>query len=149
MQKTAEKLRYKNLVPDALWVRLVSRIRKDHPEVDEALAERIMNETLAFIHACANGVATRLAPSPSVDIGWHTFILYTKSYTEFCETHAGKYIHHEPSDIPEVEFDGGSPRETVEVLKRNGYSVDEQLWLKSDGNCFPPCCWQSDCQSRP
>lgn len=35
--------------------------------------------------------------SPAVDSLWHQFILFTRSYTEFCLEFLGRYLHHEPA----------------------------------------------------
>ena len=31
-----------------------------------------------------------------IDNMWHTFILYTKDYIDFCNQHFGEYLHHQP-----------------------------------------------------
>lgn len=36
-----------------------------------------------------------------LDDYWHEFILYTKSYMDFCEKYFGRYIHHYPYDSHE------------------------------------------------
>lgn len=36
-----------------------------------------------------------------LDDYWHEFILYTKSYTDFCNNYFGRYIHHYPYDVHE------------------------------------------------
>ena len=33
-----------------------------------------------------------------LDDMWHTFLLFTKEYQEFCLTHFGYFIHHSPLD---------------------------------------------------
>jgi hypothetical protein len=35
-------------------------------------------------------------PLLEIDKMWHSFILCTKEYTDFCHHFFGKYIHHEP-----------------------------------------------------
>lgn len=40
--------------------------------------------------------------SPKVDMVWHTHILYTKDYKNFCNEVFGEYIHHTPSD--QIDF---------------------------------------------
>ena len=40
------------------------------------------------------GVQT--SPSRVVDEAWHKFLLYTKQYDTFCQTAAGRLIHHDP-----------------------------------------------------
>src|SRR5215510_12354610 len=44
-----------------------------------------------------------------IDDMWHTFILFTRDYTDFCTRHFGQYIHHQPvtdevTAIPEKEL---------------------------------------------
>ncbi|MFD6355072.1 glycine-rich domain-containing protein [Nocardia tengchongensis] len=38
-----------------------------------------------------------------VDETWHQFILFTRQYTDFCQSFFGRYIPHSPSNAPEVE----------------------------------------------
>jgi len=44
--------------------------------------------------------------NPEVDEVWHTFILFTREYAEFCQAAFGTFIHHVPrtsrSAIPEA-----------------------------------------------
>lgn len=35
-------------------------------------------------------------PSPIVDEVWHSFILFTKNYHDFCSRFLGGYMHHSP-----------------------------------------------------
>ena len=37
-------------------------------------------------------------PTPEVDASWHTFILFTKEYENFCRRFFGKFIHHTPDE---------------------------------------------------
>ena len=37
-----------------------------------------------------------------MDDMWHSFILWTKQYQEFCETYLGRFIHH-PTEMPVFE----------------------------------------------
>lgn len=32
-----------------------------------------------------------------IDDMWHTFILFTQDYSNFCNDHFGRYIHHQPT----------------------------------------------------
>jgi hypothetical protein len=43
-----------------------------------------------------------LAPSNKIDMAWHTFILYTRPYREFCNEVFGHYVDHypDPSGAP-------------------------------------------------
>jgi hypothetical protein len=39
-----------------------------------------------------------------VDEAWHQFILFTRQYMDFCHRYFGRYIPHNPSNAPKVEF---------------------------------------------
>jgi hypothetical protein len=125
----------RDLVPTPLFRRLVSRIVLDH-QLDHQLAERIMTEALAFLRACGANPDVPLSPSLQVDIGWHTFILYTREYAEFCQRVAGRFIHHLPDD---EDTDGADDlsgvdeaalvrQRTLAALAAAGHTVDLDLW---------------------
>lgn len=121
------ELTNKGLISGQLWDRLVDRIVKDE-SVERPLAERIMDQALGFLRLVSIDPTTSYSPSPLVDIGWHTFILYTREYALFCDRVAGFFIHHAPSDIPGKDYGTGRAISTVEALRRHGLTVDEMLW---------------------
>lgn len=45
-------------------------------------------------------------PSLVADDLWHTFILFTKDYREFCEKSFGKIIDHEPHTGEQLRHKG-------------------------------------------
>lgn len=152
-------LPYRDLIDSALWDRLVNGV-KYTPEFrgvlgaqDEASqtewAERIMNETLGFLLACANHPGKEFAPSLLVDAGWHTFMLISQEYTQFCERVAGCYLHHDPMDT--VEDAQASVPLRVEAMEamRALSGIDEALWGATDdpvcnnscSGCAGDCRW--------
>ena len=48
-----------------------------------------------FMVVCAESDGAR-APSEAIDDIWHTALLFTRPYREFCSEALGAYIHHEP-----------------------------------------------------
>ena len=84
------ELTYKGLIDKQLWERLVERLVKDE-DMERNLAERVMNEALGFLNLLANEPNTPYSPSATVDLGWHTFILYTREYAAFCNRIAGRF----------------------------------------------------------
>lgn len=38
-----------------------------------------------------------------IDEMWHTFILFTKEYHEFCDKYFGRYVHHDPTTRSEYD----------------------------------------------
>lgn len=113
-----------------MFRRLRARISKENV-VSLEYAGRIMDQALAFLAACAR-TSRPLAPSETVDIGWHTFILYTHEYAEFCERISGSFIHHVPNDSDET---GDVPlvdmmRRTTDAIRAAGFVVDDR---RTDG----------------
>lgn len=126
----------RSLVSEELFERLVSRIVKDEGH-DRDLAERIMDQALVFLAACTQEHGAPLSPTPLVDVGWHTFILHTRDYSEFCQRIAGRMIHHVP-DVETVTPRAATDRQqhTIDVILATGYEMDRGLWLAdSGGNC--------------
>jgi hypothetical protein len=133
----------KYLISDELWGRLARRIVKEG-DIDLPLAERIMDQALGFLKLCAEDASGSYGPSELVDIGWHTFILYTREYAEFCQRVAGRFIHHAPSDVPGITYDSGGAKRTVDAMLRRDISVDKMLWANGakcsdDGKCTTEC----------
>ncbi|BBZ44933.1 glycine-rich domain-containing protein [Mycobacterium parmense] len=127
-------LAHRDLVERQLWERLVNRIVTDE-RIERALAERIMDQALAFLSLCAGDPDGNFSPAPLVDIGWHTFILYTKPYADFCHQACGRFIHHAPSDVDGVDYGKGNVARTVAALRARGFAVDEPLWADTRQDC--------------
>jgi len=127
----------RTLITPQLFTRLTSRLDADHPDHAHH-ADQIMEQALAFLAACAARPGLGLAPSELVDIGWHTFILYTREYAEFCHRIAGRFIHHAPNDIPGMPGEGLTASATVQVMRDLGLPVAEELWTCS-GSCNQQC----------
>lgn len=132
MNISAEQATGRGLVPDDLFTRLANRIVKER-RMSHDLAERIVDQALAFLATCAR-TAEPLSPSDTIDIGWHTFILYTREYAEFCTRIAGHFIHHEPTDTGKIAITR-TPVETVRItvaaLRKAGFATDLPLWAVS------------------
>lgn len=63
-----------------------------------AACETALAEVIKFLALAADCTDAQITPSARVDLAWHEFILFTRSYSKFCEQNFGKMIHHEPSD---------------------------------------------------
>ena len=135
-------LAHKDLISDQLWKRLTGRLVKENEGMDLALAERIMDQTLAFLSLSATTTGTSYSPSPLVDKGWHTFIVYTKPYAEFCQQTAGHFIHHNPFDEDGVEYGTGQVARTAAAMVAAGFQVDMELWV-GDRDCGDTGCVSS------
>lgn len=128
-----DRISGRSLVSDALFERLVARIVADEL-VDRQMAERIMDQALAFLMACATNPHASLSPSRLTDIGWHAFILHTREYAAFCDRVAGYFIHHTPDDDKATSSERSSQTlaRSVAAIRAAGFVVDADLWLTPD-----------------
>jgi hypothetical protein len=70
MTITSEKtITPRGLITPRMFTRFTGRIAD--ASLDNHTAERILEQTLAFLAACACNPGARLAPSRDVDKGWH------------------------------------------------------------------------------
>jgi hypothetical protein len=74
-------------------------------------AEDIFQETKRWLWLCASspGESVNMVGEAFViDEMWHTFLLFTRDYADFCEKHFREFIHHVPkpsSEKQDVEGD--------------------------------------------
>lgn len=54
--------------------------------------------------------ATKLSPSPMIDLVWHALILHSEIYIDICR---GRYIHHRPSGESEGELQKKRYKQTL------------------------------------
>lgn len=137
------------LIPSGLHERLANRIQVDE-DFDGETADRILDAALQFLHFCATHKGT-WAPSALVDIGWHTFLLYTRDYQRFCNRYANRFIHHNPTDDPDMDSDLPTAADTYQAMVAAGYQVDKYMWLackhtfcSESLECVAPCTSQAD-----
>ncbi|KJY35537.1 hypothetical protein [Streptomyces sp. NRRL S-495] len=130
LSTSTETITGRSLIDPALFERMITRIAREE-EMDLALAARTVDQALAFLGACAVNPDAGLAPSRLVDIGWHTFILHTTEYAEFCHSVSGRFLHHVPTGGPGESTKGIGIAATVAVIEASGYAVDSELWSMS------------------
>ncbi|MFI0464340.1 MULTISPECIES: glycine-rich domain-containing protein [Saccharopolyspora] len=150
MTTVLERTAARSLIPDDLFFRLVERIVREHAEIDREMAERIVDQTLAFLSACARNRGEPLAPSPMVDHGWHEFLMYTREYAEFCQRVAGRFLHHVPEDTAAMVSEADPievRRRTVEAIEQTGFLVDRELWFAEDTSVCSQC--HNGCYNDP
>jgi hypothetical protein len=140
-------LAHRDLVDEQLWHRLVSRIVNEHG-VDTGYAERTMNQALGFLLLCAKDSSAAFSPSEAVDVGWHTFLMYTREYQEFCRRVAGGFIHHSPNDVDDAAEHDTCAADTVAAMRSYGIEVDEELWLTDGGECGGKKCYSCSGSQR-
>jgi hypothetical protein len=114
--------------------RLVKRYASDYgATMDES--RRCFNALKEFLIVCAVKPGYKVTSDP-VDRMWHTFLLFTKDYKEFCEDNLGRFINHEP-------FEHAAPQaylETRAFVKKFFGQIDENLWrADAKADCSSGC----------
>ncbi len=118
--------------------RITARISKDHG-IPPDRAERILNGTMGFLQLSAHNPGHSFTPSADIDKGWHTLLLYTRTYRELCYKLGNKFIDHEPSD-GKIRVQRGGSANTVKFMLENQIPFDQELWPGDMAN---------DCQADP
>jgi hypothetical protein len=83
---------------------VVARYRRDHGGT-EADAREVFEGLLAFLYLSARSIELQgsevvVGMYPEIlklDWMWHSFILHTRDYADFCRRHFGFFLHHEPA----------------------------------------------------
>ncbi|MFJ1590942.1 glycine-rich domain-containing protein [Kitasatospora albolonga] len=118
------------LITPELRAALITMVREDSwPEMTDDQGERGVNQVVAFLTVAA-GTAERMTPSLRVDLFWHTFVLHTKHYAEFCDTLGNGFIHHVPDrDNGHDPAEGrDAMRRTAEMIRSAGFDLDPEFW---------------------
>ncbi|HLJ31969.1 MAG TPA: hypothetical protein VKU36_06020 [Candidatus Babeliales bacterium] len=77
---------------------VIARCQKDHNYTDEdmVILEQELKKYLALSLVTKKGDLGTGMYSTDVDNLWHSFILFTKEYADFCDKYIGFFIHHAP-----------------------------------------------------
>jgi|GEM_PF-3809962 len=105
---------------------------------------------MVFLGMCVHYSGNRFVPSEEIDKkGWHTFLLYTRSYHAFSRSLGVDYIHHEPSDQDQLVERGGAIK-TARFMTEKGIAIDPDFWPTTaglnEGDCSPDPCTCTPCQ---
>lgn len=92
---------------------------------DPSLAEELEKEVKRFLVVTSNSKdkSIRLHRN-SLDDFWHTFILHTNLYQDYCNSVLGVFVHHMP---------GSMPASQAEITKRD---EDYDYFLQSYANIY-------------
>lgn len=75
---------------------LEERLRNDGLIADSEISAAI-DRFMDFMFLNAIGYSRLTMPINEVDIVWHTFLLFTAEYADFCDRYVGRFVHHEPA----------------------------------------------------
>ena len=87
-----------------------------------AEAEDLFVETLRWLWLCARAERDPDAPEVFIDDCmalldemWHTFLLFTREYSDYCAANLGGYVHHAPTQRPRTS--SASPARSPAIQK--------------------------------
>lgn len=95
---------------------VIARCKRDHGYSDEVMIvlEKEFKRYLALFALSPNETFGKGMYCKAVDNLWHSFILFTAEYDDFCNKYIGVFVHH----VPEVDDDENmSLEEQEESLK--------------------------------
>ena len=103
-------------------------------ECEPDVAQAALRETLRFLYLVSVYPGGMLTPSHRVDLAWHEFILCTRAYQAFCETHFGRFIHHSPGGSEQDNHQ--QYKETLRLYQQSFGSPDRDFWaIEAEPNC--------------
>ena len=115
----------------------------DEYKLDLAFAERVIDQALAMVYVMGTTRSgDTMAPSETVDFGWHTLLLHTEFWKNFCEKHFGYFLHHRPNSKTRTK---GLMSDVTAKIEAEGFHVDRIMW-GTRAECNPPsCCGDGPC----
>jgi hypothetical protein len=101
-ERFIKKYAFPKAIPD--------KIIKHYPHLSPDQVERVMYGLREYFAIC-NIAGRRMISMPSqvVDVAWHEFILFTRSYELFCNKGLGRFLHHTPAEAmstPQIAQEG-------------------------------------------
>jgi len=132
----------RSLLPDADFAMLAA-FCADEYGLERAVADRVVDQALALVFVMGStGEGASMAPSLQVDPGWHTLILHTAWYANWCERSFGCFLHHQPNSKTRTR---GLMTSVVSRIRAAGFEVDDHLWGTAAECNAPACCGDGPC----
>jgi len=142
----------------------------EHYGLPREEAEDLFVETLRWLWLCAHADGDPRAPKLFVDDClamldemWHTFVLFTREYTQFCDEYLGGYIHHVPTTVEQKQRieseqtrdpEGFKKQHEVKLRAQYDYVYDELgedvliKWYSTYPDKYPPAFVKSASSTR-
>lgn len=78
---------------------ILRKVHKRYPHLQEDQLVLVETALRDYFKMCLLAGRRAVAmPSQAVDVAWHEFILFTRSYEEFCQQNFGRFLHHTPTE---------------------------------------------------
>lgn len=118
--------------------KVVKSYKKEH-EIDDEEAGLILFQLQRWLTLCILYPDKNYAIGAKVDAMWHTFILFTKDYEDFCRDVAGFFIHH----LPDVDDDDDDANKLWSSISEGNQKLKtlENDYLSHFGQLPPTGIW--------
>ncbi|GGP71881.1 hypothetical protein [Streptomyces melanogenes] len=115
----------------------------DEYGLEGCVAEQVMDQALALVYTMGiTKAGDVMAPSAKVDPGWHTLILHTEFYSQWCMESFGYFLNHAPNSKVRTH---GLMTDVASRIKAQGFEVIDRLWLNPADCNAPTCCGDGPC----
>lgn len=106
---------------------VVARICKELGVTPE-VATGIFEDVKRFLYLAGQNVTHDMIPTPTIDEGWHAFIMFTQDYREFCQEYFGAFVDHTAHRVNEPRC----PREdlipTIDTMHQIFGGLPSENW---------------------
>jgi hypothetical protein len=129
---------------------IVQTIHDANPDTTAGMADRIADQGIAFVVACAKNPGIGMAPSRVVDEGWHALLMHSALYRELC-ARFGTFVDHYPGYDP-THYDPEILDRTRILISMAGFEIDDELWRAPDDELVSvsaKCQHAPSCAIRP
>jgi hypothetical protein len=96
--------------------------------VEAYKAQEFFTDLKRFLWLVANSSVERLVPSPVVDEAWHSFVLFTQEYADFCDRYFGRFIHHSPVHQGENRMIAEDLQPTIDAIHTAFGGIPSTNW---------------------
>src|SRR5262249_2354038 len=101
--------------------------REQHASRGEA--EEGFQETARRLYLCGRGLCEDFAFAMTPEIAkldemWHTFLMFTRDYADFCERYFGVFLHHVPNEDEGEVREGGAEAVREQLERQFGLVYD-------------------------
>ncbi|MBB1246324.1 hypothetical protein GL263_22600 [Streptomyces durbertensis] len=130
---------------------VTATVLDSNPNMAVDTGQRVVDEAIKFVVACATRPGVGLAPPRVVDEGWHALLLHSALYARLC-ARFGDFVHHYPGWDP-TNYDPQILDRTRQAITECGWEPDNELWgHPTEGvlvEVAAKCQHSPDCAIRP
>lgn len=103
--------------------RLIKKGLFNESDIGEAI-----REYRKFMTMLRLGYENLVMFSPEVDEVWHTHIIFTRQYSNFCEEVFGHYVHHQPVSPGMITSESKEAVEAFLTAYKGVFGASSSLW---------------------